>query len=184
MRYFLGFLAAVGLIVLVFVLVLRGLGGGGKSNVQTVLTDYTSTDTVMRLTIDGPVKADQNHHMVRITVGRNENMVETIQGYQDTVLTTNTYPNNEEAYGVFLRALHLQGYTKGDDNPDRADERGICPTGTRYIFEIVTGSASVQRFWTSSCDGGTFRGKASTVRNLFRAQIPDYAKTTRSMSVR
>jgi hypothetical protein len=184
MRYFLGFLAAIGLVVLVFILILRGLSGPRQSNVQTLLTDYSKTQTVMRMTIDGPVNADQNHRQVRVTVGRDENMVETITGYQGEVLDTKTYPNNEEAYYTFLRALQLQGYTKGNPDEARADERGVCATGKRYIFEIITGSATVQRYWTTSCDGGgTFTGNTSTIRLLFQKQVPDYSKMTRGMGV-
>lgn len=184
MRYFLGFLAAIGLIVLVFILVLRGLSGPRQSNVQTLLTDYSKTKTVMRMTIDGSVNADQNHRQVRVTVGRDENVIETISGYQGEVLDTQIYPNNEEAYFVFLRALQFQGYTKGNPDPARADERGVCPNGKRYIFEIVTGSATVQRYWTTSCDGGgTFNGATSSIRLLFQKQVPDYSKMTRGMGV-
>ena len=178
MKYFLGFLAAVGLVVLVFILVLRGLSGGHKQNVQTLLTDYTSTDTVMRLTIDGPVKADQNHQAVRITIGRDSNLIEMVKGYQGQVVNQQAYPNNEAAYGVFLRALQLNGYTKGNTDPEKADDRGVCASGYRYEFEIITGGSSVQRFWTTSCGGGTFAGRPATVRSLFRAQIPDYNKVT------
>lgn len=182
MRYFLGFLAAVGLVVLVFVLVLRGLGGG-KQSVETKLTDYTATDTVMQLTVDGRVVADQEHQAVRVTVGRFENKIEIIRGYQNQIVEVKTYPNNEEAYGTFLRALHLLGYTKGDTDAKKGDERGVCPTGQRYIFEIVTGSASVQRFWKTSCGSGTFKGNSSEVRSLFRAQIPEYSKTTSKLEL-
>jgi hypothetical protein len=183
MRYFLGFLAVIGLIVLVFVLVLRGLGGSKQPNVQTLLTDYAKTETVMRITIDGPVNADANHRQVRITVGRDQNTIETIEGYEGHTIETRDYPNNEEAYYTFLRALQLQGYTKGNPDPARTDERGVCPLGKRYIFEIVTGSATVQRYWAGSCGGGTFAGRIGTVRLLFQKQAPDYAKMTRSMGL-
>lgn len=182
MRYFLGFLAAVGLVVLVFVLVLRGFSGG-KDSVEVKLTDYTATDTVMQMTVDGKVVADQEHQMVRITVGRAENKIELINGYQNQVVDTKTFPNNEEAYGTFLRALDLLGYTKGDINPKKGDERGVCATGQRFIFEIKTGSANVQRFWKTTCGSGTFKGNSSEVRNLFRAQIPEYSKITSKLDL-
>lgn len=183
MRYFLGFLAAIGLVVLVFVLILRGLGGGSKQSVEVKLTDYAATDTVMQLTIDGRVVANQQHYAARVTVGRAESKIEIIQGYQGQVIDTKTYPNNEESYGTFLRALDLLGYTKGKLDPKLSDERGVCPTGQRYIFEIVTGSANVQRFWKSSCGEGNFKGNSSAIRNLFRAQIPDYSKTAGKYSL-
>jgi hypothetical protein len=174
-RYLLGFLGAVGLIVVVFILVIRGLSGGDDRSTETTLTDYTRTQTVMRMTIQGEVNADQDHRSVTVTVGRTNNTIELNQGYQDRVMQTRNYASNEEAYGTFLRALQLQGYTRGDTNPDKEDYRGVCPTGSTYIFEIVTGSAVVQKFWTTSCDGGTFGGNATLIRELFRKQIPDYS---------
>jgi hypothetical protein len=178
MRYFFGFLAAVALIVVVFILIVRGFSGG-RSDAQTELMDYAKTQTVMRMTIDGPVNADQDHRSVTVTVGRSSNTVNLDQGYQGNVLDTRTYASNEEAYATFLRALDLLGYNKGNADPDREDSRGFCPTGKVYTFEVVTGSSTVQRFWTTSCGGGTFKGNATIVRTLFREQIPDYSDLLR-----
>lgn len=177
MRYFLGFLAAIGLIAIVFFLIIRGFSGGSK-DVQSQLTDYTATDTVMQFTIDGRVTAEQQHHAARVTIGRHESKIEIIRGYQGQVIEQVVYPNNEQAYGTFLRALQLLGYTKGSTDPKVADERGVCPSGQRYIFEIVTGSANVQRYWNTSCGGGSFKGDSAKIRALFREQIPDFSKIT------
>ncbi|HJQ07888.1 MAG TPA: hypothetical protein VJ836_00220 [Candidatus Saccharimonadales bacterium] len=184
MRYFLGFLAAIGLVVIVFILIFRGLSGDRDApKDQAVLTDYARTNTITRLTLDGPIIADQVHQAVRISVGRNQNKIELIQGYQNQVVQEKTYPNNEDAYHVFLRALQLLGYTKGSDDPARADERGQCPTGQRYVFEVINDSSSVQRFWSTSCGGGTFGGNTNAVRDLYRKQIPDYTQITRGWKV-
>src|SRR5689334_301297 len=139
MRYILGFLVAIALIIGVFVLIARGFGGK-QPQVQTQLIDYAKTETVMRMTIEGPVNADQKHRSVTVTVGRSDNTLELKQGYEGTVLQSKTYASNEDAYATFLRALDLQGYTKGDPQTAREDSRGFCPTGKVYIFEIITGS--------------------------------------------
>lgn len=177
MRYFLGFLAAVALVIVVFILIIRGFGGRERS-LQTDMVDYAKTETVMRMTVQGKVNADQDHRSTTVTIGRSSNTINLIQGYEGHVLQTKTYESNENAYATFLRALQLQGYEKGIDDPARQDSRGVCPTGKVYTFEIITGSATVQRFWTTSCGGGTFRGNASVIRQLFRAQIPDYSEVT------
>jgi hypothetical protein len=178
MKYFLGFLAAVGLIVLVFILILRGFSGHKQPAPKTALSDYANTSTVVRLTIDSPVTADVSHHAVRVTIGRDQNSVEMFQGYQGKVTALYNYSNNQEAYDTFLRSLQLLGYTKGDPAPEKADERGYCANGNRYIYEIVSGAATVQRYWFSSCSVGTFKGNGAIIRNLFRKQIPDYSKVT------
>ncbi len=178
MRYFLGFLVAIGLIILVIILVVRALGGGNHNQTatpQTVLSDYADTATVMRLSIDDNVNADENHYTVRINVGRDEKSVEVVKGYQGKVVSSQSFGNNQEAYTVFLRALEFQGYTKGDTDPAKADERGMCPTNRRYIYEIISpGGADVQRLWNSECKVGTFEGNGSVIRTLFREQIPNY----------
>lgn len=174
MRYFFGFLAAVALVVVAFILIVRGFGGDDRK-VQTELMDYARTDTVMRMIVEGEVNADQDHRSVKVTVGRGTNKIDLIQGYEGHVLEAKSYPSNEDAYTTFLRALQFQGYTKGDTDPERQDPRGVCPAGRTFIFEIVTGSATVQRLWTTSCGGGTFKGNTALIRELFREQIPDYS---------
>lgn len=181
MRYFFAFLAAVALIVLVFVLVLRGFSGSKQPGSQTRLTDYAATDTVMRMTIEGPVNADQDHRSLSVTVGRAQNEFRLFQGYQGEVLTEQSYGNNETGYADFLRAIQLQGFNKGNPDPKRADDRGVCPLGKRIRFEIITGSDTVQSFYTTTCGSGTFGGSSSVIRRLFQKQIPDYSKLTRGL---
>jgi len=177
MRYFFGFLAAVAVLVLLFVLILRGFGGH-KPAVQSQLTDYAPTQTVMRMVVEGPVNADADHRVAQVTVGRDSTNITLFQGYQHTVLQSKSYDSNQAAYTTFLRALQLQGYIKGNPNPKLEDSRGVCPLGRVYTFEVITGSSTVQQFWTTSCGGGTFRGNTATIRQLFRLQVPnpDYSR--------
>jgi hypothetical protein len=182
MRYFFAFLAAVALILVVFILIVRGFGGRSPK-LTTELVDYAKTQTVVRMSVEGPVVLDENHYQVRVTVGRDSNTLQLRKGYESRVVNTKSYDNNETAYAVFLRALQLQGYTKGNDDPERADSRGFCPSGKVYTFEIITGSDAVQRFWTTSCGGGTFKGNATLIRKLFREQAPDYFRTIRGTSL-
>jgi hypothetical protein len=178
MRYVLGFLLAIGLLILVIFLIVRGFSGD-EAGPQAELIDYAQTDTVMRMTVEGPVNAEQEHRSATVTIGRSSNEINVIQGYQGQVLNTRTYASNENAYATFLRALDLQGYNRGDVNPENEDSRGYCPTGRVYIFEIITGSATVQKFWDTTCGDGTFDGNTSVVRELFREQIPDYSDIIR-----
>ena len=186
MRYFAGFLVAIGMIILVFILILRGFShSGGSKTPQITLSDYANTDTVMQLTIDGPLVADAQHVGVRMTIGQTQNTIQTYQGYQNTITSTKTYPNNESAYSDFLHALQLYGFTKGSTDPNKADERGYCPSGSRYIYEILTDTGSdIERFWSTSCGGqGNFGGNPVAVRQLFIKQIPDYDKITGKLDI-
>jgi hypothetical protein len=172
MRYFLGFLAAIGLIVVVFILILRGFSDRTPA-AQIELLDYVKTDTAVQLTVDGPVTAEQTHQRYRITVDRYFSSIETMQGYEGKRTDFRTYPSNETAYANFLRSLELVGFIKGNTDPLRADERGQCPDGSRYIYEIVSDNRKIQRFWSTSCGRGTYGGNAAQTRQLFLRQIPE-----------
>ncbi len=182
MRYFFGFLASVALIIFVFILVLRGFSGNNAPQPnRTPLTDYASTNTQVAMTIDGPVVAEPEHDAYRITVGRSETRLEALKGYEYQVAATKTYGNNQEAFYTFLRALDLAGFSKGKDASGQAkDERGVCAAGRRFVFEIVSGTSSIQRYWTTSCgDQGTFKGNTAITKQLFDRQIPgtDFSQT-------
>lgn len=180
MRYFLGFLASIGLVILVFVLVLRGFGGKNAPVDQNPLIDYAHSDTIVRMTVDGPIVSDQQHQAYRITVGRSETRIETLQGYEYDTIAEKTYQNNQEGYTNFLRALDLAGYSKGNDKADSQndDERGVCAFGSRFVFEIINGTSQIQRYWSTTCGGqGTFKGSSENVKRLFDKQVPtaDYS---------
>ena len=186
MRYFIGFLITIGLIILLIVLLFHHGGSGKVPATKAPLISYANTDTIVRETMDQVINAPDNHRTIQITVGRDNTTFELIQGYDGNPLTTKTYPMTESAYNVFLHALQHAGYTLGNDDNAAKDERGYCPLGTRYIFEVIDGSgADIERFWTTSCGSGvpsTFKGKTPTILQLFKLQVPDYDHLTANVS--
>lgn len=173
MRYFIWFLMVVGLIVLAFILIFRGFGGS-KTAIKP-LVDYANTSAVMQFTEHGPLVADQNYQGFRVMISSSTSEIQTLQGYNDTVVNTKIYPANSTGYAEFLRALDLAGFQKGDTSSSKADARGYCATGDRYQFEIVTpGGGDSENFWSSSCGSGNFGGNLNRVQKLFQNQIPDY----------
>ncbi|HSX36880.1 MAG TPA: hypothetical protein VLG13_02050 [Patescibacteria group bacterium] len=175
MRYFVGFLISIGLIILLIVLLFHH----GPSKVPVTkqpLISYANTDTEVRLTIDGPVNAPQNHNSIRITIGQNDTTYQQIQGYDGNSVNTQTFAMTESAYDVFLHALQHAGYTLGNDDKNLKDERGYCPLGNRYIFEIIQNGSDLERYWTTNCSStpSTFKGRASIILSLFKAQVPGY----------
>lgn len=182
MRYLLGLLGIVGLIIVVTVLIVRGFGGD-ESKAGPSLTSYAETSTVMRYTVEAPINADQVHQSLRITVGRNQAKAEVLQGYHDVVIDTISYPNNQEAYGVFLRALDLMAFQSGNDDPNLQDERGFCADGNLSVFEITEGEHQIQRYWSTSCGDGNFGGDVPKIIGLFEAQIPDLGTFTEKLSL-
>ncbi|HEX8763254.1 MAG TPA: hypothetical protein VF733_05895 [Candidatus Saccharimonadales bacterium] len=180
MKYFLGFLVSIGLIILVFILILRGFSGKKTDEIPKPLVDYANTSTLVRMTVDGSIISDQEHRSYRITVGKDATEIETLQGYQNLPLESKTFDNNQEGYANFLRAIDLAGFAKGNSKSQNKDERGVCPNGSRVIFEILDNASRKQRFWTTTCGGGTFKGNAPSVRQLFNRQVPnaDFSKLT------
>lgn len=180
MRYLTGILIAIGLVVLLIILIIKAFSGGGGTPEpkQIDLNSYANTSAVMQLTIDGPVNADQSHSKLRVSVGRDETVLQIVKGYEDNVVTTKSFANNQASYTHFLHALNVAGFTKGNIDPNVRDERGYCPVGQRFIFEAISGGSSVMRWWKTSCGEGNFIGRSDVIRNLFKAQVPNYTLLT------
>jgi hypothetical protein len=178
MRFFTAFLIAIGLLVLIFVIIFKSIGSGPKQQ-QIDLNSYANTSAVAQLTIDGPINADQTHRQVQITVGNTNTQFQILQGYQGHVLTSKTFNNNEPAFAVFLHALNIVGFTKGNPDPKFSDERGYCAIGDRYVFELAQGNDTIERYWATSCGGqGTYQGNPQATLDLFQKQVPNYDELT------
>ena len=184
MRYFIGLIVTLGLLVLLIVLLING--GGSKPNTSgpKPLYSYASTDAQVSMTIDGPINADSLHEQVRITVDNANVTYEHIHGYQGNVVDTRIYANNQDAYNAFLHALYHAGFARGDNNPALKDESGYCAVGDRYIFELTQDGNTLERYWTTSCGNTkTYMGSANLTLTLFKAQVPDYTTLTSNIQL-
>ncbi|MDB5185649.1 MAG: exported protein of unknown function [Candidatus Saccharibacteria bacterium] len=173
--------------MLIFVIVLLFNRDSG-TNTQTgnkavVLADYANKDARAELTQQGKVTAQEKRYSVHMTVSRTERVIEVLQGYDQTVLRRETFSNNESAYSTFIIALDQTGFSREKPSIIK-DERGACPLGQRYIYELNDGTSQVLRLWNTSCNTkeGTFGGK-STVRQLFQEQFPNYGDITRGITL-
>ncbi|HVI60549.1 MAG TPA: hypothetical protein VM535_00120, partial [Candidatus Saccharimonadales bacterium] len=160
-------------------------GGGDspkKPKTPRTLASYSSTDAYVRMTIDGEINANQEHEVVRVTVNRQTATYEQLQGYEGTVLNTQNFANNEASYNNFLYALAHAGFTKGDPDKLLANERGQCPLGSRFIFELVDGGKTIQRYWATTCSSPkTYKGNLGATLELFERQIPNYDDLTEDL---
>ncbi|MBI1857462.1 hypothetical protein HY003_04295 [Candidatus Saccharibacteria bacterium] len=175
---------------IIFIIVLAVLFFNRGSNepspakkTQKILHDYANSNAIVGFTTQGKIVGDDKYRSIRITIGRDFRKVEVLDGYEQVVEKAQNFSNNEDAYGVFLRALELHGFTKSRKTPT-ADERGTCPTGNRYVYEHKDGDDSLQRTWSTSCNTsqGSFAGQ-QVVRQLFQAQITDYGKFTAGIPI-
>jgi hypothetical protein len=185
MRYFIGFLVTVGLLIILIILLFHS---GSKTNVPTTsvtLVSYANTNSQVRLTIDGPINADQIHQQIQITVNKDTVTYDQIQGYNNTVENQQQFDNNENAYDTFLHALQLAGFTEGDTGSALKDERGHCALGKRYIYELIQNGNDLERFWSTSCGNivKTYNGLESLTISLFEAQVPDYKALSKSTNL-
>lgn len=184
MRYFLGFLISIGLIVLVIFLLFRGPSKPKVPATSKTLDSYASTNAELSLTVDGPINAQSEHEASRITVSRNNVTFEHIKGYEGQVVDQRTYDNNTEAFENFLKALEKAEFTQGNNEKTLADERGYCATGSRYIFEMKQGEKQLERYWATSCGKPkTYEGNVGRTIALFRAQVPDYQTITNTFDL-
>ncbi len=178
MRYVFGALATILLLTIGFVLVFNRGDDKPAEDTKKVsqLVDYAKKDSMVTLTTSGPVTSDDLHYSIKVSVSASERRLEVMNGYDNTVVATNSYPNTTAAYEAFLSALAGQGFTKSKETKIE-DKRSVCVTGRQYTYELSEGSESVSNLWSVSCDkSGTLNGAPTTIRQLFEKQIPEYSK--------
>ncbi len=190
MRYILGVISIVlVLIIAIFLLSRRdtttttstGQRPGGKEAVK--LLDYEdNTESELEWTMQGRLVGETERRAVRVVVNQRERKLEILDGYQETVERSQTFVNSPAAYETFLHALNLAGFSKERDVPIK-DERGVCPLGNVFIYDLTDGSDHPVRLWSASCNNrlGTFAGDAGLIRQMFQNQIPDYSKQIRDV---
>jgi hypothetical protein len=176
-----GIILILGLLLFGVYRAIRPLLGGSntkKPTPQVNLLDYVDRDTQVRFSIEGPVTANEAHNTVRIAVTRDNRILEGLNTYDAAAALSQTFPNNAGAFEDFMYALDNAGFVKSDPKATTADERGVCPSGQRYIYELIEGGQTVSRLWSSTCGGGNLAGQSEAIRTLFQNQIPQYNKLT------
>jgi hypothetical protein len=179
MRYFVGFIVTIALIIILIVML---AGGGGKKapvpKTGKLLYEYAHTDAEVKLTVDGPVNYDKTHQRVEISVTRSAVTYSQINDYTGTISSAQSFPNSEPAFDDFLHALYHSGFTLGDMSKALQDEKGLCPQGDRYVYELKQDGKQLERFWATSCGKPkSFLGNSGTVNELFKAQVPNYDRS-------
>lgn len=155
-------------------------GGDQPSTAQTDTSEQALLNTAagnsVRMTVRGPIVADENFRSYRIAVDASGRNLTTYSGYLDQQLSNTQLSNNVKAYEEFVYALNRANLVKGTPlEGDKDDTRGICATGNVYEFEVLQGGMVTKHLWTSTCKGsaGSFKGSVEQVRSLFLNQIPD-----------
>lgn len=168
-------LVCIGMLWLMFVLLGRAFRGNNTAVTTTppkTMASYANTDAKVSMYVDGPVKSDQEHEAWKITIDRTSTTVEYIKGYENNVVRQQTYPNNVNSYAAFLESLDKAQFDAPNSTNFPEDERGYCPTRSRYVYDMQNGSEQVMHSWWTSCGSGTFMGNKSITRQLFINQLP------------
>ncbi len=144
----------------------------GKQALTTI-----SSDSSVRMSVRGPLVADENYHTYTITISTTTRTMTTYQGYSGKTFANDQRANSVDGYTQLVYALSKAKLMDGTPLSGSAnDERGVCATGTLYDFEVFQGTTSVQKLWTSTCTGapGSLKASLTQVTNLFDSQIPDF----------
>lgn len=179
-RYLIGFLAMIGLGILLLVLL---FGGGSKPNKPTkpvtILPDYANTNAQVSVDIDGPIVAPSNHNSAIITVDQNDINFSLIQGYDGNVIASKDYNNSENSFRNFLYAIYYAGFSVSVKS-NYSSSIGICPMGDRYDFYLTENGNTLQHTWITNCgnDTKTFGGNFGVTLQLFQKQVADYDTLT------
>lgn len=167
-------LVCLGLIILAVMLLRSIFTTGSKSSTDvatTKLVSYAHSGSAAEFVTDGPIVHDQAHRTMRIIVDEQTSRIELIDGYNNSVVRQESFPNTAESYKAFLAGLETAGFSRGIKNSE-STELGKCPLQNRYVYKMSDNSNTVFRYWASSCSKGTFGGQTSSVHTLFRRQIP------------
>ena len=179
--------SALGILILAVVAIVligtRSTGDSSGSSTGTKkskpgivkLLDYENKDASLSVTVQGTLVGDDQRRAIRITITPEDRGVEELHGYDQAVVRSQHYKNTQSGYEEFLRAVNYSGFiTKRTSN--LADERGVCPFGQTYIYDLIDNNDQVSHLWGNSCSAalGTFAGNGPAIRQLFQNQITDY----------
>jgi hypothetical protein len=166
---------------------------GGNDNQQTEKVDLgvesllnTSVDRSVRMTVRGPLVADESFRSYQIAVDSSSRRLTTYSGYLDQTLESVRLGNNTKAYEEFVYALNRVNLMRGTElDGEKNDTRGICATGRVYEFEVLQGNSVIKRLWTSTCKGsqGSLKASVKQIETLFNGQIPDSKKILTKIDV-
>lgn len=182
MRYFLGFLITIGLLIFLIVLLFNSNNKPKVPSTLRSLVSYSSTDADVSFMLDGPTNADQIHERIVIVVNKNIVTYQQQQGYDGKIVKQLQFTNNENAFSAFLNALQGVGFTTGKTSKVPNEEQQYCSLGNRYVFSLNQGNDLLERYWATSCKGPqTYGGATLTTVTLFKAQVPEYTTLTENL---
>jgi len=136
----------------------------------------TTADRSVKMTVRGPIVGDDTFRSYQVSVTPGKREFTRYKGYLEQPLVNKSYANNTKAYDEFVHALGRANLAKGEGlKGDADDTRGVCAGGILYEFEIINGTNTVKRLWTTTCGDakGSLTASAGQLQQLFLVQVPD-----------
>ena len=146
----------------------------------------TNDGRAVRMTVRGPIVADEDFRSYKITISPSSRQFEAFKGYLDTATNQQTLPNNTAAYDEFVHALDKANLASGKQfEGEKNNTLGICASGKVYEFTLLNGGDTSAMFWTSTCGGspGSLKGNVSQLSQLFINQIPSGSSIEASLKL-
>lgn len=167
------------------------MGGGQKessnqSEIGTSALLSSDLSRSVRLTVRGPIVADEKFRSYQVTIAPNARVMTTHEGYLEKQLDAKNFSNNTRAYEELVYALDKRRMMEGRQlSEEQNDLRGICATGRVYTFETLMNGEPVKTLWTSDCSGskGSATANVQEVVDMFLKQIPDGKKMATSVGL-
>lgn len=182
--------AIAGIVGLVRLIVTGGTGSPKPASEDVSIIEQHLLSTIatrsVRMTVRGPIVADEDFRSYQITVSPSSRQFQTFTGYLDTLTRQETLANNTAAYSQFVYALDKANMAAGRQfTDDRNDVRGICATGKVYEFATLNDDKVDSMLWTSTCGGspGSLKASVAQLSRLFLNQVPRSSNIIDSLSL-
>ena len=155
--------------------------GQTDQNVNTGQVALLSTEEgrAVRLTVRGPIVANENFRSYSVIISPSSRDMTTYEGYLDKEINQKKLDNNMKAYTELVYALDKRKMMNGTQLTEQQNDlRGICASGKVYKFETLKDSSVVKSLWTSDCSGskGSAQANVNEILDMFLKQIPDGKK--------
>ena len=155
--------------------------GQTDQNVNTGQVALLSTEEgrAVRLTVRGPIVANENFRSYSVIISPSSRDMTTYEGYLDKEINQKKLDNNMKAYTELVYALDKRKMMNGTQLTEQQNDlRGICASGKVYKFETLKDNSVVKSLWTSDCSGskGSAQANVNEILDMFLKQIPDGKK--------
>jgi len=139
------------------------------------LSDYANKPGAeITLHVLGPVVANEFYRSADITISPSFRTITAYKTYNNEVLATTTYGNNQNAFTQFVNALQVSNFSTTPAKDSQSEVKSTCPQGARYVYELRDEGKTITQLWATSCStkNQSFKGNAPLANMLFRDQIP------------